>query len=365
MLSTFRPASGGVPGAVLPNLSACQTGSCGAPPAGSPSRCVDFGCGGRTGAARQAREKRAPEAAPALRWGAAMHFEFEHLGTTTPFELGEGQHLLGGGPEDHVQLTGLPPGFLALRIEGPRLTVEAAETFSVNEVRVPPGVARLVLPGEVLGLPEEMRLRVLAPASERSVGTVAVLKGLLLDAEAAVPASRAATLTCLTGLDVGRTFPLAEARTDLGRGTVADIRLRDRAVSRLHARILREGNAFTLQDMESPNGIYVNGHRVEEPAPLSDGDVIELGQTLLRFQAAVEEPPPPEPPKVELEPPVPGAEASSVEPAPAPAVTAPVDAASAPAVQALPGKRRGEWWLMGLGAMLALVGLLVTYALAG
>lgn len=224
---------------------------------------------------------------------AAMNFEFEHLGATTPFELGEGQHLLGGGPEDHIQLAGLPPGILTLRIEGPRLTVEAAETFSVNEVLVPPGVPRLVIPGEVLGLPEEMRLRVLAPASERSVGTVAVLKGLLLDAEAAVPASRAATLACLTGLDMGRTFPLAEARTDVGRGTQADLRLRDRAVSRLHARILREGSAFTLQDMDSPNGLYVNGRRMEEPTPLSDGDVIELGHTLLRFQAAVEEPPRP------------------------------------------------------------------------
>lgn len=299
-----------------------------------------------------------------------MNFEFEHLGATTPFELGEGQHLLGGGPEDHVHLTGLPPGFLTLRIEGPRLTVEAEETFSVNEVLVPPGVPRLVIPGEVLGLPEEMRLRVLAPASERSVGTVAVLKGLLLDAEAAVPASRAATLACLTGLDMGRTFPLAEARTDLGRGTQADLRLRDRAVSRLHARILREGSAFTLQDMDSPNGIYLNGRRLVEPTPLSDGDVIELGHTLLRFQAAVEEPPPPEPPKVDAEPPASGTEASATEAAPAPATlaapdSAPASAGNAQAPETPSRKRRGEWWLIGVGAALALVGLLVTYALAG
>jgi len=294
-----------------------------------------------------------------------MNFEFEHLGATTPFELGEGHHLLGGGPEDHIQLAGLPPGFLTLRIEGLRLTVEAAETFSVNEVLVPPGVPRLVIPGEVLGLPEEMRLRVLAPVSERSVGTVAVLKGLLLDAEAAVPASRAATLTCLTGLDVGRTFPLAEARTDLGRGTQADIRLRDRAVSRLHARILWEGNAFTLRDMESPNGIYVNGNRVEEPAPLADGDVIELGQTLLRFQAAVEEPPAQEPPQVEVEPPEPEAEAPSAEMAPDPSTTPLTAVATPDSVPAPSAKRRGEWWLIGIGAALALVGLLVTYALAG
>lgn len=299
-----------------------------------------------------------------------MHFEFEHLGTTTPFELGEGHHLLGGGPEDHVQLQGLPPGFLTMRIEGPRLTVEAAETFSVNDVLVPSRVPRLVMPGEVLGLPEAMRLRVLAPESERGVGTVAVLKGLLLDAEP-VPVSRAATLTCLTGLDVGRIFPLADARTDVGRGGMVEVRLRDRAVSRVHARIVREDSVFTLLDMESPNGVYVNGRRVEEPTPLSDGDVIELGHSLLRFQAAVEEPPPPEPPTEEVAPEPeaaptaePGAEPSEgmVLETVMPEGTGSREEAPAPVP---PRKRKGEWWLVGVGAAMALVGLLVTYALLG
>jgi hypothetical protein len=33
-----------------------------------------------------------------------MNFEFEHLRALTPFELAEGQHLLGGGAEDHVKM---------------------------------------------------------------------------------------------------------------------------------------------------------------------------------------------------------------------------------------------------------------------
>jgi hypothetical protein len=271
-----------------------------------------------------------------------MHFEFEHLGTMTPFELVEGQHLLGGGPEDHVRLEALPPGFLTLRIEGSRLTVEAARTFTVNGVLVPPRVPRLVLPGEVVGLPEEMRLKVLQPpeGGTRGVGTVAVLRHLLTDGDGLVP-SRAATLTCLTGLDVGRTFPLAEAQTDIGRGTQVDFRLRDRAVSRSHARILREGPSFTLADLDSPNGVYLNGHRVQGSAPLTEGDVIELGQTLLRFQAAVEEP------------------AAPPETAEPPASTEPIASLAAPA----PPKSRGEWWFIGLGVATALAGVLVTYAL--
>jgi len=269
-----------------------------------------------------------------------MHFEFEHLGTTTPFELTDGQHTLGGGPEDHVRLEALPPGFLVLRIEGSHLTVEAARTFTVNDVLVPPGVPRLVLPGEVVGLPEEMRLKVLQPpeGGPRGVGTVAVLKHLLTDGDGLVP-SRAATLTCLTGLDVGRTFPLAEAQTDIGRGTRVDFRLRDRSVSRAHARILRDGLTFTLVDLDSPNGMYLNGHRVRGPMPLTEGDVIELGKTLLRFQAAVEEP----------------------EPAASP--PEPQDESPIPAAALARRKSRSEWWFIGIGAATALAGMLVTYAL--
>jgi hypothetical protein len=275
-----------------------------------------------------------------------MHFEFEHLGTTTPFELAEGQHRLGGAPEDQVRLEGLPPGLLTLGIEGPRLTVESTQTFMVNGVLVPPGVPRLVVPGEVVGLPEEMRLKVLqAPQSpERGMGTVAVLKHLLTDGEDLV-ASRAPTLTCLTGLDAGRTFALAEAKTDIGRGTEVDLRIRDRAVSRSHARILRVGAAFTVQDLGSPNGVFVNGHRVRRTAQLRDGDVIELGQTILRFQGAVEElPPQPEPQPV----------AAAEEPAQLLEEATPV---------AAPRKSQRAWWLIGLGAATALIGVLVTYAL--
>jgi pSer/pThr/pTyr-binding forkhead associated (FHA) protein len=276
--------------------------------------------------------------------GLRMHFEFEHLGTTTPFELSEGQHLLGGGPDDQVRLEALPPGFLTLRIEGPRLTVEAARSFRVNDVLVPPRVPRLVLPGEVVGLPEEMRLKVLqAPhAGDRAVGTVAVLKHLLTDGDGQI-SCRAATLTCLIGLDVGRTFPLAEAKTEIGRGTHVDLRLRDRAVSRSHARILREGAGFTLVDLDSPNGVYLNGRRVKGSAPLADGNVIELGRTLLRFQAAVEEPPAP------------------LESAAAP--TPPHEEPAPPPPEAVQEKAKEGWWTIGLGVATALAGVLVTYAL--
>lgn len=288
-----------------------------------------------------------------------MRFEFEHLGTTTPFELSEGLHLLGGGPEDHVRLEGLPPGLLTLRIEAQRLMVEAARTFSVSGVLAPPGVPRLVLPGEVLGLPEEMSLRVLQePEGERGVGTVAVLKGLLTGAEEPAP-SRAATLTCLTGLDAGRTYALAEPCMELGRGSKVLLRLRDRTVSRTHARVLHGEDGFALEDLDSPNGVFINGQRVLERSPLRDGDVIEMGRSLLRFQAPLEEPPPAPPPEPST-PDSQGTPPTALEPA-APLLAA-SEWAAAPASKPS-SKGRGEWWLIGLGAAAALAGLVVTYVL--
>ncbi|MFP2958284.1 FHA domain-containing protein [Myxococcus sp. 1LA] len=283
-----------------------------------------------------------------------MRFEFEHLGSTTPFELAEGVHLLGGGPDDHIRLEGLPPGLLSLSIEAQRLMVEAARTFSVNGVLVPPGVPRLVLPGEALGLPDDMGLRVLQEAfSERGVGTVALLKGLLTGTDEPAP-SRAATLTCLTGLDVGRVHALAEAQTDIGRGSEVALRLRDRAVSRTHARIIHGEKGFTLEDQGSPNGVFINGQRVDSQVLLADGDVIEMGRSLLRFQAAVEEPPPPAPPPVEEAP-----AADAAPPLPTEAVTEPTQDAPPRA-----SKPRGEWWLIGLSAVAASAGVAITWLLA-
>jgi DNA-binding NtrC family response regulator len=60
----------------------------------------------------------------------------------------------------------------------------------------------------------------------------------------------------------------------------------DARMSTMHARIERRGEAWRLVDCNSTNGVRINGQRVEA-ASLTDGDVIELGQTFLRFRAQV------------------------------------------------------------------------------
>mgnify|MGYP002648201024 CR=1 FL=1 len=208
------------------------------------------------------------------------------------------------------------------------------------------GVPRLVVPGEVVGLAEGMSLRVGTPGErvERQVGTVAVLKHLLWDAQAPL-ASRAASLLCLTGAEVGQVFALADTVTLLGRGLEASLRLRDRAVSRQHACIRQSEGAFFLEDQDSPNGVFLNGQRVRAAQPLQDGDVLELGRTLLRFQAPLAEPSPP-----------------VAQPAPVlppDSVPAPSEAPPLPA----PVRGHGETWLLALAGALALGGLITTWAL--
>jgi diguanylate cyclase (GGDEF)-like protein len=68
----------------------------------------------------------------------------------------------------------------------------------------------------------------------------------------------------------------------IGR-VVGGLVLRDGRVSRLHARIWRDGAGWKLEDLGSTNGTTVNGRSVGGPTPLDNGDKILLGDTVLRF----------------------------------------------------------------------------------
>jgi pSer/pThr/pTyr-binding forkhead associated (FHA) protein len=68
----------------------------------------------------------------------------------------------------------------------------------------------------------------------------------------------------------------------LGRSTSADIVLEHATVSRRHAVIAEEGEGVVLLDDRSRNGVLLNGEPVSR-APLSDGDVIQLGSVVMRY----------------------------------------------------------------------------------
>lgn len=70
----------------------------------------------------------------------------------------------------------------------------------------------------------------------------------------------------------------------IGRGEDNAIRLTERNISRSHARLLRHAQQWTMHDLSSSNGCYVNGKRVGEVHELSSGDLIQLGDYRLTVE---------------------------------------------------------------------------------
>jgi len=69
----------------------------------------------------------------------------------------------------------------------------------------------------------------------------------------------------------------------IGRSKDNELTLRDSSVSRRHAEIHRDkGDIFTLVDLESLNGVYVNDEKIHK-RKLHEGDIVEIGDVAMRF----------------------------------------------------------------------------------
>jgi hypothetical protein len=88
-------------------------------------------------------------------------------------------------------------------------------------------------------------------------------------------------------LDAGDEFPLNSAPLTVGRGGQNDLVLNgDDFASARHARIEVRGDGVWVQDLDSTNGTFVNGSRVAGAQRLDHGDVLRVGETDLRVEAA-------------------------------------------------------------------------------
>ncbi len=91
-------------------------------------------------------------------------------------------------------------------------------------------------------------------------------------------------LTVATGPMRGLGFRLRHQPQVIGRdATAVDIVVDDPHLSRRHAEIWLTGEGVSLRDLDSTNGTWVNDLRITEVARLTDGDVIRIGRTELRF----------------------------------------------------------------------------------
>ncbi len=76
-------------------------------------------------------------------------------------------------------------------------------------------------------------------------------------------------------------FPSGE-RTVIGRSPECDVFLDDVTVSRRHAELVQAGDTFTISDLGSLNGTFVNRRRIET-AELEDDDEVQIGKYRLTF----------------------------------------------------------------------------------
>jgi transcriptional regulator with GAF, ATPase, and Fis domain len=79
---------------------------------------------------------------------------------------------------------------------------------------------------------------------------------------------------------VGREITLDGGLHILGRGVEGNT-IKDRRMSREHARIRRSGEMDLIEDLGSSNGTSVNSAKIDRPTELSPGDVINVGDTIL------------------------------------------------------------------------------------
>ena len=79
-------------------------------------------------------------------------------------------------------------------------------------------------------------------------------------------------------------YEIGKPTITIGRKSDNDLVLSNNAVSRLHAQIVFNGVDFTLEDMQSTNGVFVNGQVVSSMRSLKDQDMINIGQAIITFK---------------------------------------------------------------------------------
>jgi len=97
------------------------------------------------------------------------------------------------------------------------------------------------------------------------------------------PRSGKAFLMVSTGSAAGTVYPVTQPSLIVGRSVDADVRINEQALSSEHARLDQTPHGFSLVDLGSTNGTYVNGQRLVHAVILAGGDSIRMGTTTFTF----------------------------------------------------------------------------------
>ena len=92
-----------------------------------------------------------------------------------------------------------------------------------------------------------------------------------------------ATIVVLNGLNKGEWYTIGKHAFVFGRDSKLLAQINDPCVSRNHMEVRKESTdgCYYAVDMDSHNGVFVNGERVVKFKMLHEGDVLQIGHTLM------------------------------------------------------------------------------------
>lgn len=116
---------------------------------------------------------------------------------------------------------------------------------------------------------EQLETRKTSRASDPSVFGRPALRLVLLQGTTSAP---------------GASWLLSAAVTMVGRDPACGVSLADTSISRQHAQVTRQPAGYFIADLQSSNGVFLNGQRLTGPAQMFAGDIVMLGDVLLRCE---------------------------------------------------------------------------------
>ena len=85
------------------------------------------------------------------------------------------------------------------------------------------------------------------------------------------------------GALTGTKMPLGSAAIVIGRSPACTLVVDDSYASSQHARLYLAGGSWHVEDMNSTNGVFVDGERISSPRPVGLGSQIRIAQTTLEL----------------------------------------------------------------------------------
>ena len=163
----------------------------------------------------------------------------------------------------------------------PAVIIETDEDLEVGEFGI---ATRMVSAAGEAAAPE-------APATEPEIGQTVIYRPSAAAAGTMAVSpdeARELGLACekISLVAGNRVYDVGKRVVSIGRSHKCDFVLTDANVSRLHAELRQRGNDYIIVDMDSTNGVDVNGQRVKTRT-LKNGDVITLGTTRVRFERKI------------------------------------------------------------------------------